>query len=247
VIDLGRTWAVARKEFREFRRNRFILVTMVSGAFAFEVVPVITVLRGLRPGADPAAVSAVVGTTLLMMLIVPIILPATIAAYSVIGEREQGTLEAVLTTPVRREELLLGKAFATWAPAVALAYSMYAIFMVIVRVGATGPIERGIWRWSWLVTELLFVPLLAGWSVWVCTAISARSNDVRVAQQLGTLASLPALGIVSLMTYGVLSASVTVALVIAAVLLAFNVVAYRIVSAMFDRERLVVGRPAHRR
>ncbi|WP_280724781.1 ABC transporter permease subunit [Kitasatospora sp. MAA4] len=42
----------------------------------------------------------------------------TIAANSVVGEREQGTLEPVLTTPIRREELLIGKAVANLIPAV---------------------------------------------------------------------------------------------------------------------------------
>jgi ABC-type Na+ efflux pump permease subunit len=36
--------------------------------------------------------------------------PTFVAACAVVGERQQGTLEPVLTTPIRREELLLGKA-----------------------------------------------------------------------------------------------------------------------------------------
>jgi hypothetical protein len=48
-----------------------------------------------------------------------------------------------------------------------------------------------------LLAQLLFTPLLAGWSIWVGIAISARSNDTRVAQQLGTLASLPSIAVTS--------------------------------------------------
>jgi ABC-2 type transport system permease protein len=33
--------------------------------------------------------------------VVPAVIPASIAAYSVVGERDQGTLEPLLTTPVR--------------------------------------------------------------------------------------------------------------------------------------------------
>jgi hypothetical protein len=40
----------------------------------------------------------------------PVLVPATMSAFSVVGEREQGTLEPVLTTPVSRSELLTGKA-----------------------------------------------------------------------------------------------------------------------------------------
>ena len=43
----------------------------------------------------------------------------------------------------------------------------------------------------------------AFWSIGVGTAISARSSDVRVAQQLGTLASLPPLAVTALVSFQV--------------------------------------------
>jgi ABC-type Na+ efflux pump permease subunit len=240
-LNLTRTLAVVRKEFREYRRNRFILYTMISGAVVFMAIPVITVLRKVPANYPPQAVQAQVGSTLFFMLIVPVILPATIAAYSVIGEREQGTLEPVLTTPIRREELLLGKAIATAVPAITLGYLMFAILVTVIRLAASPIIVHDVWQPSWFVAELFFVPLLSVWSVWVCTAVSARSSDVRIAQQLGTLASLPALGVTSLMTFRVLQPTVTVAVVIALTLLVIDVGAWRVVSSMFDRERLVLG------
>jgi ABC-2 type transport system permease protein len=61
-------------------------------------------------------------------------------------------------------------------------------------------------------SSLLFTPLLAGWSIWVGIAISARSADVRVAQQLGVFASLPPLVIVALMSLNVITPSTGLAL-----------------------------------
>jgi hypothetical protein len=84
-------------------------------------------------------------------------------------------------------------------------------------------------------------PLLAGWSIWVGIAISARSADVRVAQQLGVFASLPPLAVVALITLNVLSPSTGLALGLAAALLALDGLGWRAVAAMFDRERLVTG------
>jgi hypothetical protein len=37
------------------------------------------------------------------MLVIPVMMPSVVSAYSVVGEREQGTLEPVLITPIRRE------------------------------------------------------------------------------------------------------------------------------------------------
>jgi ABC-2 type transport system permease protein len=47
-------------------------------------------------------------------------MPAVVASYSVVGERQQGRLEPVLTTPVRREEFMLGKALAALIPSLAI-------------------------------------------------------------------------------------------------------------------------------
>jgi ABC transporter len=89
---------------------------------------------------------------------------------------------------------------------------------------------------SHLLVQLLFTPLLAGWSIWAGIAISARSADVRAAQQLGTLASLPPLGIVALMSFNVITPTLGLALGLAAALLIVDVLGWRAVAAMFDRD-----------
>jgi ABC-2 type transport system permease protein len=76
--------------------------------------------------------------------------------------------------------------------------------------------------------------------------ISARASDVRVAQQLGTLSSLPPLAVVALVSFDVFTPSVTLAVVFAVILLIADVVLFRIVSALFDRERLITGAGAQR-
>jgi Domain of unknown function (DUF4162) len=85
-------------------------------------------------------------------------------------------------------------------------------------------------------------PLLAGWAIWVGIGVSARSTDVRVAQQLSMLGSMPPLVIVALISLNVITASTALALGLAAALLAVDLLAWRVVATMFDRERLVTGR-----
>jgi ABC-2 type transport system permease protein len=97
-----------------------------------------------------------------------------------------------------------------------------------------------------MLAQILFTPLLAAWSIWVGIGISERSTDVRVAQQLATLAGVPILGITSLSAFRVLTPSVTLAITLAAVLLLADIVAWRVVSRMFDRERLIVTSPGIR-
>lgn len=237
TFSVGRAWAVTLKEFREFRRNRFIVTTMLALPLLFIIIPTADLFRT----AAPALQRAQVGTSLLLLLVAPVVMPAAIAAYAVVGERDQGTLEPVLTTPVSREELLIGKGAAALIPSVLLAYVLFAVVVIAVRIGASAVVIDSVWQPSNFVVQALFAPLLAGWSIWVGVAISTRSSDVRVAQQLGTLASLPPLAIVALMTFQVIPKSITVAIILAAVLLTVDVCGWRIVAAMFDRERLITG------
>jgi hypothetical protein len=92
-----------------------------------------------------------------------------------------------------------------------------------------------------LLAQILFTPLLALWAIWVGIGISTRASDVRVAQQLATLAGLPLLGFTSLLSFQLITPSVPLAIGLALALLAADVVAWRVVSQLFDPERLIAG------
>ncbi len=153
----------------------------------------------------------------------------------------QGTLEPVLATPVRREELLLGKALAALVPSIGVAYLVFGLFLACVELFAAPSVAPALIRTPDLLAQLLFTPLLAGWSIWTAMLISTWANDVRVAQQLAMVASLPSVALIVLVALGVIPASLFTALVAAAVLLLLNRLGLRLVSATFDRERLIIG------
>jgi ABC-type Na+ efflux pump permease subunit len=69
---------------------------------------------------------------LLFLLLIPVVMPSTPAAYSVAGEREQGTLEPLLTTPIRKQEFIMGKAATVMIPTLALSYAVSGLFLAAV-------------------------------------------------------------------------------------------------------------------
>jgi ABC-type Na+ efflux pump permease subunit len=237
---ISRIGAVVRKELTEFRRNRFILSTMAVLPVLFLVSPTATILAS-KAAADSQKLDNQVGLSLMFLMLIPVFLPATIAANSVVGEREQGTLEPVLTTPISREELVIGKAVANLIPAVALAYVVFGVFLAVVGMGANSVIATAVFHSPQLLAEVFYIPLLAGWAVWVGIAISTKANDTRVAQQLSTLASLPPVAVIALMSFNVIKPTLTTALAFAAVLLVIDVAAYQGVARLFDPERLITG------
>jgi ABC-2 type transport system permease protein len=237
-MSLARIRAVFLKELRDYRRNRFVVVTMAILPVIFLIAPMITLFR-IPNGTSGSVVEKAVGVTSLLLLVIPLVIPPVITAYSVIGERDQGTLEPFLTTPVRREELLLGKAGAAFVPSVTVAYGIYAVVLISVSLGAAHVVSSTLLDTPQVLTQVLFTPLLATWAIWVGLAMSVRASDARVAQQLATLAGLRALGFTALISFQVITPSVPLAVGLALALLALDVVGWRIVSGMFDRERLI--------
>ena len=233
-----RVGAILHKELRDYRRNRFVIATMAATPVLFIALPTIQLIAASTTGK---AVNLRVGLSLLYMLVIPVIMPSVISAYSVAGEREQGTLEPVLTTPIRREEFLIAKALAAFVPTLVVAYAVFGIFLAIAALFAHPVIVSAIYAGTHVLVQLLFTPLLAGWAVWVGIAVSTRTTDVRAGQQLSVLGSAPPLVVIALMSLNAITVSTALAIVLAAALLAFDLLAWRAVAAMFDRERLVTG------
>ena len=236
-VSRRRVWAIVRKELAEYRRNRSVIGGMAVLPLVFVIQPLVAVLALASDAARPLGE----GHVLLYLLGIPALVPITVAAYSVAAERQQGTLEPALGTPIRGEEFLLGKALAALIPSLVIAYAVFAIYLAVVGIFGQPAVMAALVRGPDLLAQVVFTPLLALWSVWVGIAVSTRSSDVRVAQQLGYLASLPPVFVVVLMAFGVIPATPSVAIGGAALLVALDVFGWRFTSRLFDRERLITG------
>jgi ABC-2 type transport system permease protein len=236
----ARIGAVIRKELAELRRNRLIVTTAAMLPVVFLVGPTAEIIT-LKASALSTTLDKRVDYALFLPLMVPALVPAVMSAYSVVGEREQGTLEPVLTSPVSRAELLIGKAAAVFLPAAALGYLMFGVFVAITQLASASPVAAAVRHAPQLPAALVFIPLLSAWAIWAGLAISARVSDTRVAQQLATLGSLPPVAVAALMSFRVISPTFGLAATLAGGLLAVDFAACLVVARLFDRERLITG------
>jgi ABC-type transport system involved in multi-copper enzyme maturation permease subunit len=236
-VSRRRVGAIYRKELREYRRRRTIVFGMAIFPLIFLIQPLVSVLTA------PAASSGQLANhhELLYLLAIPALVPSTLAAYSVVGERQQGTLEPALTTPILREEFLLGKALAVLVPSIVISYGVFVFFLVCVELFAAPGVAPALLHGTDLLAQLVFTPLLAGWSIWLGIAISAWASETRVAQQIGILANLPSVVVTTLLAIGTIQPSWAIAIGGAALLLVLNRVGWQFTSAIFDRERLVTS------
>jgi len=129
---------------------------------------------------------------MVLMMTVPMMVPSVILAYSVIGEKSEGTLEPLLASPVSTPQLLLGKGLAGVLPAWGLHWvsGLGACLIANYHMAKAGldlrlPDER------WLVGLLVLGPLASVFTALLCMAISSRVNDVRTAQQIVAVGVIP--------------------------------------------------------
>ena len=239
-VTAARIRAVVRKEFTEFRRNRLIVATSATLPVVFLISPTVSILD-IKTQALSAVLGRRVETSLFLPLLVSVFVPAIMSAYSVVGEREQGTLEPVLTTPIGRAELVIGKAAAIFMPAVALGYLIFGVFLAITQFAAAPAVAAAVRHAPQLPAALVFIPLLAAWAIWIGLAISTRVSDTRVAQQLSVLGSLPPLALAALMSFQLITPTFGLVAALAGGLLAVDFAACLVVARLFDRERLITG------
>jgi ABC-2 type transport system permease protein len=237
TLSRRRVRAVAVKELREYRHNGNVVYATAILPMVFLVQPLVEVF------ALPSSASGLLHRehALLYLLAVPALVPAVLSSYAIVGERLQGTLEPVLTSPVRRSELLLGKALAAFLPSVLVAYLVFGLYVGVVALFARPGVAAALLRGPDVLAQVVFTPLLATWSIWVGIAISTRSSDPRNAGQVAVLATLPTVAVTSLVAFQVIPATRPVALAFGIGLLVLDRLGSRFAAALFDRERLITG------
>lgn len=236
-LSRRRIAAIVRKELRAYRRNGSIVAAMAIIPLIFLVQPLVSVFAL----SSQASHQLRQHHELVYMLGIPALVPTMLAAYAIVGERQEGTLEPLLSTPLLRAELLLGKALAVLLPSVAIAYVVFGAFLVLVALFAHAGIASALIRGSDVVAQVVFTPLIAAWSICLGMAISTRVSDIRVAQQLSVLASLPTIIVTTMLAFGAIHPSAQLAFGLGIGLVVLNRLGWRVVTHLFDRERLIIG------
>jgi ABC-2 type transport system permease protein len=176
---------------------------------------------------------------LLLLVLTPIAGAMSVAAYTVIGEKQARTLEPLLATPITTFELLTAKVLGSLVPAMFLAIAGFVAYVALVALFARPGVYGALLGPRPLATVFVIGPLASLAALQLAVCVSSRVNDVRSAQQIGALIILPltVLLVAQLMGRVVLTGGVLA--LIAAALLIVNLVLARIGVALFDREAIL--------
>lgn len=255
-----RIQTIIDKEWAEVFKNKMVFWTIVLLPLLFTAMPLIFIFitsGDLIPSEAsdmPASFAAVCGTAsakdclqiyminqfLLMFMMMPVIIPITIAAYSIVGEKATRSLEPLLATPITTEELLTGKVLASAIPAVAVTMVFFAIFVALTPLaGGTPALMAYMLSSTWLIAILLVGPLMAIASTIFAVIVSSRVNDPRVAEQISAVFILPVMLLLFGQLAGWLVINVPVMLIFSAVMAAANVGLIYLAARVFQREQIL--------
>jgi ABC-2 type transport system permease protein len=127
-----------------------------------------------------------------LFLLVPRIVATVIAADSFAGERERGTLEALLHTPTTDRELLTAKFLASWLPAVFVSLVGFALYSLLAN-GLMWQVLGRIWfpTGTWLLLAFWVAPAIGAVGLGIMVIASSRVQSLQAAHQIGSLVVLP--------------------------------------------------------
>jgi ABC-2 type transport system permease protein len=206
--------AVIRKEWTDMLRNKLVFYVIVFVPLLMLAIPVVMLFVMRMAPVNPqdleemqgvlknpifaemssleALQSVMASNMLVLFLMMPLMVPVTIASYSIVGEKVTRSLEPLLATPITTTRLLVAKGFAAAAPGIAMTWICYALFLVAARLLAVSERVFAVFvNPMWLVAMFVLAPLMTIMAVMVGVIVSSRVSDPRAAEQLGALILLP--------------------------------------------------------
>jgi ABC-2 type transport system permease protein len=259
---MERIRAIIIKEWREVFKNKFVLFTVsflplmitalplvilyfagssdgFTGISTADLPPQFESLCGNLEGSD-CMLYYIVTQFLLLFMMVPVIVPMTIASYSIVGEKTTRTLEPLLATPVTTVEILVGKGLAGVIPAVLTTWAGYLIYAAGAYIMVSNPaVVSKLFDPLWMIAIFLVGPLLSLMGVSISVMISSRVNDPRVAEQISGIFVLPVVGLFIGQMTGMLLVNEAFILWLAAVLLVLDTVLFYFAVQIFQRETIL--------
>ena len=254
---------IIKKEWAEVFKNRTVFYTTLLLPLIFVTLPLVMLksTSGSMPemadlgstGLPEGFLSMCEGMTgsdclqaclvsqfLFLFMIMPVIIPINIAAYSVVGEKTTRSLEPLLATPITTVELLAGKCLAAVLPAIGATYLAMGLFNIGLQVLKISPaVIRFINSPTWLLAVFVLGPLLALVSTIFALYISSRVTDPRVAEQISSVIIVPLMGVMLAQMAGAVTVNLTMMLITIAFVMLLSYGMLHLGGVIFERENIL--------
>ena len=174
------------------------------------------------------------------MLLIPIMISISVATFSIVDEKLSGSLEALLATPVKTWELLMGKALAGAIPSLLVTWICSGIFLLVVQGMGWGYLLEMVMTPVWFISLFLFTPAVTVLSFLLGVIGSSKAKDAKSAQNLVIVIVLPVLALIAVQITGLIWFTTLSALLLVLGIALADLMVLRISVKLFQRESIVV-------
>lgn len=127
-----------------------------------------------------------------LLMVLPLMVSAVLAADAFAGEKERRTLEGLLHLPIADRDLFLAKLLGAFLPALAITWGGAFIYAIVANLSAWPSTHRLIIPFpQWLMMMVWVAPAVALLSLGVLVLVSSRAKTTQEANQLGGAVILP--------------------------------------------------------
>ena len=240
-MNLGTSLTIAAKELKVVSRKKSIIYYTVGFPFLLTVSFLLVVNNDIVSAAGISS-NYVLGLDSLtyFFVVLAAIIPSSIASYGIIGEKIEKSLEPLLATPATDGEILLGKSIASFVPTILSIWVAASIFMTVTDY-LTHDLLSFYYFPNWTAGVMLFLlaPLGAILSIELAVIASSRVNDVRGANQIGSLMFIPFMGVFLAGVEGIFAFSTDNLLIFSLIVLIVDVALFFLSTSTFKREEIL--------
>jgi ABC-2 type transport system permease protein len=195
-MRLSQAWIVARHDIGIIRRKRGIVAGLIGlplgVGIGFPLLIYYIVANGGPAGGLESYLPLLVNAFSWWWVIGAAALPTAIAAYGIVGEKVEKSLEPLLSTPTTDGEILLGKVLAAFLPTMIAVWAGSVLYQALVDLATRSFLGYLLFpNWQMAILLLLVAPLATLYSIEFCVIISSRATDARSAQQYAGLVFFP--------------------------------------------------------
>jgi ABC-2 type transport system permease protein len=252
---------IIHKEWAEVFKNRLVISTVIFMPLLLTAIPLVMLYFTRGASSEeltsdlpqqffqicPEGLSGgecfqvyITSQFMLLFMIIPLMIPVNIAAYSIVGEKTNRSLEPLLATPITTIELLTGKNLAAVIPAVIATWLGFVIYIIGSWLIIESPdVLSALLDPMWWIAVLVLGPLLAILSVNFSIIVSSRVNDPRVAEQVSAVVILPVLAVFFGQIAGLFFINRSLILLFSLIVLIVDIGMLYIAVRLFQREMIL--------
>jgi uncharacterized membrane protein SpoIIM required for sporulation/ABC-type transport system involved in multi-copper enzyme maturation permease subunit len=187
--NLSIVWLIARRELRDQFRDWRIIFPMIVLTIFFPFLMNYT--AGQAVGFVSQYGATLIGERLVPFLLMvvgffPITVSLVIALEAFVGEKERGTIEPLLSSPLKDWQLYLGKLIAATSVPLLAAYIGISVYLIGLRIQHVPFLDPGL-----LVQTISLTTVQAGLMVSGAIVISTQATSVRAANLMSSFVVIP--------------------------------------------------------